>query len=160
MVIGQQQVRKACLFLVLVFAIISLTHSQSPTAVTQARIRINLKLDSHPWDTNFEIRGPAPSNNLIASREFGWYKKPSVQVTEILSLKHNESYFFVLEDRTGDGIQDGFYAIFANDETNDNLLVAGRTNFLRDMTVEFKVPLQTQIVEDPVPLSFTRNAFR
>eukprot|EP00542_Grammatophora_oceanica_P016192 CAMPEP_0194046600 /NCGR_PEP_ID=MMETSP0009_2-20130614/21842_1 /TAXON_ID=210454 /ORGANISM="Grammatophora oceanica, Strain CCMP 410" /LENGTH=150 /DNA_ID=CAMNT_0038691965 /DNA_START=86 /DNA_END=538 /DNA_ORIENTATION=+ len=67
--------------------------------------RLELQLDDKPDDTTWEVRGPIPAMDIVDGVAFGGYDIPHQHVIERFDLEEGQSYYFMISDYEGNGIE-------------------------------------------------------
>jgi hypothetical protein len=105
--------------------------------------QLQLQLDQHPADTAWEIRGPFPAVDLVASRDYDYYQTPDVLAQESVELVEGGTYHLILTDYANDGI-DGGHFLLTQQETNtaakQQVLAQGDGRFGAGQVYTFEVP--------------------
>lgn len=94
-------------------------------------IRLQLQLDHKPHETAWEIRGPLPRINLVASAPYADYVGYADElIEEEVVLEQGETYYFLLTDFSEDGIHNGSFRILAGDDGDDTVVMEGRGDMI------------------------------
>jgi hypothetical protein len=118
--------------------------------------QLQLQLDQHPADTAWEIRGPFPAVDLVASRDYDYYQTPDALAQESVELVDGGTYHLILTDYANDGIVGGHF-LLTRQETNtvatqqvltntvatQQVLVQGDGRFGAGKVYTFEVPKRT-----------------
>ena len=107
-------------FVVIVYGVLA-TNENKDGAATALSCRLELELDGHPEDTAWELRGPLPSMEVLASRGYDEYDQANhahQTVVETLDgiLKAGEKYYFIVKDYNFDGIENGRLSVFSEQQ--------------------------------------------
>jgi hypothetical protein len=111
--------------------------------------QLQLQLDQHPSDTAWEIRGPFPSVDLVASRDYDYYQTPNALAQESVELVEGGTYHLILTDYGNDGIVGGHFLLTQPQETStaatasQHILVQGDGRFGAGQVYTFDVPRKT-----------------
>jgi hypothetical protein len=118
--------------------------------------QLQLQLDQHPTDTAWEVRGPFPAVDLVASRDYDYYQTPDALEHESIELVEGGTYHLILTDYANDGIDDGHFlltqSIVANDDNSNvdtntaaaqQILAQGDGRFGAGQIYTFEVPIRT-----------------
>lgn len=124
----------------------TLVQSSQKTLPATSSCRLQLQLDQRPADTAWEIRGPFPAVDLVASRDFDYYQTPNALEQESVELIEGGTYYFLLTDYANDGIDDGFFFLtqqVANEDSAATTIAHGDGSFGAGQIYSFEVPRRT-----------------
>jgi hypothetical protein len=118
--------------------------------------QLQLQLDQRPAHTAWEIRGPFPSVDLVASRDYDYYQIPDALEQEYVDLVEGGTYHLILTDYANDGIDDGHFLLthqqvanndYSNVDTStaatQHILAQGDGQFGAGQVYTFEVPIRT-----------------
>jgi hypothetical protein len=98
--------------------------------------QLQVQLDQHPADTAWEIRGPFPAADLVASRDYDYYQTPNALETESVELVEGGIYHLIFTDYASDGIDDGHFIltqqVVKDDSSNVDTNTAATQNVLAE----------------------------
>lgn len=131
--------------------------TQTKTLPLTSQCQLQLQLDHHATDTAWEIRGPFPAVDLVASRDYDYYQTPDILATELVELQQGGTYHLILTDYANDGIDGGHFLLTQQadqDTTNtaaataatqsQQVLVQGDGRFGAGQVYTFEVPRKTR----------------
>jgi hypothetical protein len=116
--------------------------------------QLQIQLDQHPADTSWEIRGPFPAVDLVASRDYDYYQTPDALELESVELVEGGTYHLIFTDYANGGIDDGHFILTqqvvkedsSNVDTNtvarQNILVQDDGRFGAGQVYTFEVPIR------------------
>jgi hypothetical protein len=81
--------------------------------------QLQLQLDQRPADTAWEIRGPFPAVDLVASRDYDYYQILGALEQEIVKLVEGGTYHVILTDYKSDGIDNGGFLLTQQIDNDD-----------------------------------------
>ena len=114
---------------------------EAPDDAYHAGVRVEFFLDSNPQDTAYEIRGPLPEVHVIAHASFGTLTEANTTHDETHFLLPGNMYYFLLMDRSNNGIEDGFLRITGYHEDEKPIaLLESHTDFKHGRSWTFSVP--------------------
>lgn len=104
-------------------------------------VNVEIQLDDKPQETSWEVRGPLPGVGLIGNVEYNYYADMKGHTAEeTLYLQVGHTYYFLINDSSQDGIQDGFLKIFVDYGRGSITLVEDSTDFGSAKVYMFTVP--------------------
>jgi hypothetical protein len=139
----------SCLSLFTTCAILFLSTAQAQQMSSMSSCQLQLQLDQYPADTAWEIRGPFPSVDLVASRDYDYYQTPHALDQESVQLQQGGTYHLIFTDYANDGIHDGHFSLIQNGDTTpvvqqqqqkQHILTQGDGNFGAGQVYTFEVP--------------------
>jgi hypothetical protein len=108
--------------------------------------QLQLQLDQHPADTAWEIRGPFPAVDLVASRDYDYYQTPDALAQESVELAEGGTYHLILTDYANDGIDGGHFLLTQQESktaATQHILAQGDGRFGAGQVYTFQVPRKT-----------------
>ena len=102
-------------------------------------VKFELKLDSKPQESAFELRGPLPSVDIVD--EAAYFSLSGESIERRYNLKEGKFYYLMLLDSGKDGIKDGSFKLSANYEQQSEVtLKEGDCKFGHGKVWNFLVP--------------------
>ena len=109
------------------------------TSASAVGVKFDLKLDSRPQETAFEVRGPLPSTVVVD--EASYLSLDGESIERQYNLEEGRFYYLMLLDSGRDGITDGSFKLTASYKTADVTLKEGTGDFGHGKTWNFMVPV-------------------
>ena len=102
-------------------------------------VKFELKLDSKPQESAFELRGPLPSVDIVD--EAAYFSLSGESIERRYNLTEGKFYYLMLLDSGKDGIKDGSFKLSANYEQQSEVtLKEGDCKFGHGKVWNFLVP--------------------
>jgi len=124
-------------------------------------IRLEIQLDERPSDTAWQLID-ARTATVLTERSYDYYQEPEAKVTEVFELDEKHEYYLILLDYERNGL-DGYFAVFAEEQLGDSLLLSGNGRFWESVLHTFRVGSAATVKEDESYStfgSFFRSLFR
>jgi hypothetical protein len=112
-----------------------------------SQVQFELQLDDYPADTAWELRGPFPSIDVIAQRDYDYYETLQELVKESFQLERGGTYHLILTDYANNGIEKGRFqlSLSASAAADQIVLLQGDGNFGSGQVFTFDVPATSSI---------------